>query len=207
MKGIPIGPLAQWGKDLTYYFTPFFCLVNWDMHNPGSACRGTDLPSGRLLYIRTETFTWFTPPGPYRATTCRERELTLDHIHTFLTTQRHDGPPRMRDQLNAGPRPRQHERERLIHTIHIDIHANKVNMKGWLWQPNDIRGPCGPKASWHLSYRWWNTSKKPHPGNLSLPGIEPEPFAWQARIHRGERMPLLRTRDLDLLSYTSHSSW
>ena len=51
MKGIPIGPLAYWGKYLTYYHTPFFCLVNWDMHFPGSACRGTDLPSGRLLYM------------------------------------------------------------------------------------------------------------------------------------------------------------
>ena len=28
IKGIPIGPLAQRGKDLTYYLTPFFCLVN-----------------------------------------------------------------------------------------------------------------------------------------------------------------------------------
>ena len=53
MKGIPIGPLAQWGKAFTYYLTPFFFLVNWDMHYPGSACRGTDLPSGRLLYIYT----------------------------------------------------------------------------------------------------------------------------------------------------------
>ena len=54
MKGIPIEPLAQWRKDLTYYLTPsFFCLVNWDMHYPGSAYRGTDLPSGRLLYVHT----------------------------------------------------------------------------------------------------------------------------------------------------------
>ena len=44
----------------------------------------------------------FTPPGPYRATTCRERELTQDHIHIFLTTQGHGDPPRMSDQLNAG---------------------------------------------------------------------------------------------------------
>ena len=42
-----------WGKDLTYYLTSFFCLVNWDMHYPGSACRGTDLPSGRIFYIHT----------------------------------------------------------------------------------------------------------------------------------------------------------
>ena len=53
MKGIPIGPLAHWGNDLTYYLTPFFCLVNWDMYYPGSACRGTDLPPDRILYIHT----------------------------------------------------------------------------------------------------------------------------------------------------------
>ena len=38
----------------------------------------------------------------YKATTCRERELTLDHIHTFLATQGHGGSPRMSDQLNVG---------------------------------------------------------------------------------------------------------
>ena len=47
-------------------------------------------------------FTWLTPPGPYRARTCRERELTLYHRDTFLTTQGHGGPPRISDQLNAG---------------------------------------------------------------------------------------------------------
>ena len=26
----------------------------------------------------------------------------MDHIHTFLTTQGHGGPPRMSDQTNAG---------------------------------------------------------------------------------------------------------
>ena len=51
MKGVPIGPLAQSGKDLIYYLTPFSCLVNWDMYCPGSTCRGTDLPPGSILYI------------------------------------------------------------------------------------------------------------------------------------------------------------
>ena len=55
MKGIPIGPLAQWGKDLTYYLTPIFCLGNLDMYYPGSACRETDLPPGRIIYIHTFT--------------------------------------------------------------------------------------------------------------------------------------------------------
>ena len=61
MKGIPIGPLAQWGKDLTYYLTPFFCLVNWDMYYSGSACRGTDLPSGRYFYIRRRIYIYIIP--------------------------------------------------------------------------------------------------------------------------------------------------
>ena len=51
-----------------------------------------------------------------------------------------------------------------------------------LWWPNDIRGLCGPKVLWHLSYRRGKTPKKPSPGNLSRPGIEPGPAAWQARI-------------------------
>ena len=60
MKGNPIGPLAQWGKDLTYYHSfhlssklryVLFCLVNWDMYYLDSACRGSDLPPGRILYI------------------------------------------------------------------------------------------------------------------------------------------------------------
>ena len=43
-------------------------------------------------------------------------------------------------------------------------------------------GTLGPKASWHLSYRWGKTPKKPHLGNLSQPGIKPRPAAWQARM-------------------------
>ena len=111
------------------------------------------------------------PPGPYRATTCRERELTLDHMHTFLTTQGHGGSPRMRDQLNAGATFETTRTLKTMHTFHAPIHFNKANMKG-LWRPNDIRGPCGPRATWHLSYRWGKTPKKPHRGNLSQPGID-----------------------------------
>ena len=52
----------------------------------------------------------------------------------------------------------------------------------WEWWPNDIRETLEPKASWHLSYRWGKTLKKSYPGNLSWPGIEPGPAAWQARM-------------------------
>ena len=130
----------------------------------------------------TVAFTWLSPSGPYRATTCRERELTLDHIRTFLNTQGRGGLPRMRDQLNAGATSETARTWKTIHIIHALSHSNNVHMKGWLWRTNDIRGPCGPKASWHLSYRWGKTSKKSHPGNLSRPGIEPGPAAWQARM-------------------------
>ena len=58
-----------------------------------------------------------------------------------------------------GPPPRQHKHERRD-IIHAHNHSNKAKMKEWLWPPNDIRGPCGPKASWHLSYRWEKTPKK-----------------------------------------------
>ena len=64
---------------------------------------------------------------------------------------------------------------------HLRSLAPVMNEYGWWW-PNDIRGPWGPKASRHLSYRWGKTSKKPHPGNLSWPGIEPGPAVWQAHM-------------------------
>ena len=107
----------------------------------------------------------------------------MDHIHTFLTTQGHGEPPRMSDQPNAGATSETAQTWKTIHTIHTLIHSHKANMKGWLWWPNVILGLCGPKASWHLPYRWGKTPRKnPHPGNLSRPGIEPGPAAWQARM-------------------------
>ena len=106
-----------------------------------------------------------TPPGPYKATTRQERKLTLDHVHSFVTTQVHEGPSRMSDQLNAGATSETTRTWKTIHTIHTHIPSNKVNTKWWFWWP---------KASWHLSYRW----EKKNPGNLSRPG----PAAWQTRM-------------------------
>ena len=88
----------------------------------------------------------------------------------------------MSDQLNAGATSETTQTWKTIHTIHTPIHSNKANMKGWLWRPNDFWGPCGPKTSWHLFYRWGKSPKKPHPGYLSRPGIEPGPAAWQSRM-------------------------
>ena len=143
-------------------------------------------------------FTWLMPPGPYRATTCRERELTLDNIHTFLTTQGHGEPPRMKDQLNAGVTSETKRTWKTIHIIHAPILANKANMKGWLWRPNDIRGPCGPKTSWHLSY-WWgkrtkNLTQETCPDRGSNPGSLRDMRACCRLLHSGgpimQRCPL-----------------
>ena len=88
------------------------------------------LPKFNLSLIGA--FMWLTPPGLYRT---NQRELTLDHIHTFLTTQGHGGPPRMRDQLNAGATSETTWTCKTIclHTIHTPIHSNKANMKRWLY--------------------------------------------------------------------------
>ena len=74
-------------------------------------------------------FTSLTPPGLYRALTCQERELTINHIHTFLPTQGHGGPPRMRDQLNAGATSETTRTLKTIHITHSHIQSNMANTK------------------------------------------------------------------------------
>ena len=82
-----------------------------------------------------------------------------------------------------GPPPRQHKHERqYTPSTHSVILTRRIWNDDDDGRPNDIRGPWGPKISWHLSYGWGKTPKKPHPGNLSRPGIEPGPAAWQARM-------------------------
>ena len=119
----------------------------------------------------------------HAARALRSHELSGDGInfvsHTFLTKQGHGDPPRMRDHLNTWATS---ETTWTWKTVHTPVHANEVNMKGWLWRPIDIPGPYGPKASWHLSYRWGKTPKNAHPGNLSRPGIESGSAMWHARV-------------------------
>ena len=73
-------------------------------------------------------FTWLTPPGPYRAMTCRERELAVEHIglHNFLSTQGHGEPSQMTNQVNAGASS---ETLKTIHIIHSHIHSDKADMR------------------------------------------------------------------------------
>ena len=67
----------------------------------------------------------------------------MDHIHTFFYyTRTWRASP---DEWSA--QCRGHLRD-------------STNMKDNTHQAHDIRGPCGPKIFWHLSYRWGKTPKK-----------------------------------------------
>ena len=130
------------------------------------------------------TFTWPTQPVLYRATTCRGRGLNYGAQTYFVeTTQAHGGPPRMSDQPYAEATSETAQTWKTIHTKHKLSHPNKANMEWWLQRPNDIRGHWGDlKFPDICLIGEEKPQKKPHQGNLSRPGIEPRPAAWQARM-------------------------
>ena len=71
------------------------------------------ISSPELNLSRIGSFTRLTPPGPYRATTCRERELIFGyHIHTFWPHKDMEGLPGWVISSMPGPPPRQHKHER-----------------------------------------------------------------------------------------------
>ena len=121
---------------------------------------------------------WLTPPGPYIATTCRKRELTLDYIHTFLTTQGHGEPPRMSDELNAGATSETTRTLNTLHTIRSLNHSKKADMIRMIMMArwySDNHGSLKLPDICHTGEE--KPQKKSHPGNLSRQGIEPGPAA------------------------------
>ena len=123
-----------------------------------------------------------TPPRPYRGTTFRERELTLYHIHTFLTTQGHRGSPRMRISSMPGPPPRQHEHERRYTSF-----THPFILTRWIWKDDYdclmiFVVLCGLIK---LPEVYLTGEEKPRQNftqDLSRSGIEPGSAAWQARM-------------------------
>ena len=114
----------------------------------------------------------------------------MDHIHTFLTTQWHGGPPRMSDQPYAGAISETAQTWKTIHTKHTLSHSNKANMEWWIRRQNEIRGPWGPKVSWHLSYRWGkipekNLTQETCPDRGSNPGPLRDKRACYHLLHSG----------------------
>ena len=96
---------------------------------------------GRGLHLHDPRRSGLTEPRPVGGENKR-----MDHIHTFLTTQGHRGPPRVSDQPNAGVTSETAQTWKTIHTKHTLSHPNKANMEWWLRRPNDIRGPWGPNV-------------------------------------------------------------
>ena len=112
----------------------------------------------------TSPFTWPTPPGTYGP------HKDMEGLPGWVISPM-PGPP---------PRQPKHERQYTPRT-HSVIPTRRIWNDDYDGQM--IFGDLGEqKVSWHLSYRWGKTPKKPHPGNLSRPGTEPGPAAWQARM-------------------------
>ena len=88
--------------------------------------------------------------------------------HTFLTTRTWRASQDVRSAQCRG-----HFRNTNMEDYTIHAHIT--------WRTNDIRNLLGLKLP-DMFYRGGKTQKKPHPGILSRPGIDPGPAAWQARI-------------------------
>ena len=129
------------------------------------------------------TFTWPTPPGPYRATTCRGRELNYgSHTYFFWPHKDMEGLPGWVISPMPGPPPRQHKHERqYTPSTHSVIPTRRR------WNDDDdgqmIFGDLGGLKLPDICLTGEEKPRqKPHPGNLSRPAIEPGPAAWQARM-------------------------
>ena len=126
------------------------------------------------LYVH---FTWPMPPGPYRATTCRGRELWITDI-LFWPHKDMESLPWWVIARCRGPPPRQHKP---VRRYTLSTHPFILTRRIW----NDDYGGqmiFGDLVGLKLSVICLTGEEKPHPGNLSRPGIEPGPAAWQERI-------------------------
>ena len=114
----------------------------------------------------------------------------------FWRTHGHGEPPRMSDQPNAWATSETAQSRKIIHTKHTLRHPNKANIEWWIRRPNDIRGPWGPKVSWHLSYRWGKTPKnltqEPCPDRGSNPGPLRDKRACYHLLHSGGLLVLIK---------------
>ena len=82
------------------------------------------LTSPLQVHLRNPRHPGLTEPRPVGG-----GNETVDHIHTFLTTQGHGGPPRMSDQLNVGATSETAQTGKTIHTKHTLSQTNKENME------------------------------------------------------------------------------
>ena len=122
------------------------------------------------------------PPGPYRATTCRGRELNCgshtyfsDHTRTWRAS-----PDEWSAQCRGHLRDSTNMRQYTPSTQSV-IPTRRI------WNDDDdgqmILGDLGGLKLHDICLTGEEKPrKKPHPENLSRPGIELGPAAWQARM-------------------------
>ena len=124
---------------------------------------------------------WLTPPGPYRATSCLERVLTLDHIILFWPHKDMEILLGWGISSMPGPPPTQHEHEKrytpFAHPFIIARRIWKGNYDGQM-----IFGDLGLK----LPDIYLTGEEKPRKSHTQETctdrGIEPRPAAWQGRM-------------------------
>ena len=122
------------------------------------------------------------PPRPYRATTYRERDLNygsqtyfFDHTRTWRASPDEWSAlsrGHLRDSTNMKDNTYQAHTvipTRLIWNDEYDGQMIFGDLGGLKFPDICLAGEEKPR-------------KEPHPGNLSRPGIEPGPAAWQARM-------------------------
>ena len=114
------------------------------------------------------------PAGPYRAKTCRERELTLDHIHTYsLDEGSAQCRGHFRDNTNM-------KGDRYTPFTHPFILSRRI------WK-DDYDGKWYSGTLWAWSFPTFVLQVRKHlektsPRKLVPTGIEPERAAWQTRM-------------------------
>ena len=119
----------------------------------------------------------------------------------FLTPQGHGEPPMISDQLNSGATSETTRTLKTIQIIYSFILTRRIR-EVWVWRPNYIRGTMGPKASWHLPYRWGKTPKQTSPRKLVPTGN------WiRARCVTGAHATAYSTTVGEMKLYTSLFSW
>ena len=125
----------------------------------------------------TGSFTWLTLRWLYRATTCLGRELNFgSHTYYFWSHEDMEGLPWWVISSMPGPPLRQHKHERLYTPgTHSVIRTRRI----WKMIFGDLGGLKFPDICLTGEEK---PRKKTHPGNLTWPGIEPGPAAWQARM-------------------------
>ena len=122
------------------------------------------------------------PPGPYRVMTCRERELNYgSHTYFFDHTRTWRAYP---DEWSAQCRGHLRDSTNMkddTHQAHFVIPTRRIWKDDYDGQMifGDLGGLMFPGI---CLIGEGKPRKKPLTGNLSRPGIEPGPAAWQARM-------------------------